>query len=311
MYQSVDDLLRWSRVIRREAADLLLRYRLAEPDQPVRTVLLPGAELICPMCSGEARPDEAETATCGTCGTLSPLDAATAFSNTVHQTLHSGVRMRLAMAQGLGGDEVPPVTTPFPLLVLRLGSYITLAAIDGQRRSQLDALLRKNESTLRRWVQREADEGSVELARDAQRAEDGVEIANAVMGAAFGPLPEGFPKASNVAFPLEQIFHCGAQYHKMRTSSMYATWLAEHAARGLRTQLGLAAEDPLPWRNTSPFARFLHPGVRAEQRKKRHRASEEALARATVHHLEELLGLLVTTTSRHRALMPLTGTMQS
>lgn len=308
MYQSVDDLLRWSRVIRRESADLLLRYRLAEPDQPARTVLLPGAELICPMCSGEARPDEAETATCGTCGTLSPLDAAVAFSNTVHQTLHSGVRLRLAMVAGLGGEELPAVTTPFPLLVLRIGSYITLAAIDGQRRSQLDDLLRKNEPVMRRWVQREADEGSLELARGAQKADDGVEIANAVMSAAFGELPEGFPKESSIAFPLEQIFHCAAQYHKMRTSSMYATWLAEHAARGLRTQMGLTSEDPLPWRDTSPFARFLHPGVRAEQRKKRYRASEEALARATVHHLGELLGLLATTTGRHRALLPVTET---
>jgi hypothetical protein len=302
VYQSVNDLLTWSRIIRREAGDLLMRYRMAEPNQPLKTVLLPGAELLCPTCSGEARPDEADTATCGTCGTLSPLDSTVAFSNTVHQTLHSGIRVRHAIHQGAGGEVVPEVTAPFPMLVLRVGSLITLSAIDGQRRNQLDALLRNNRDTIRRWAQKEADEGATRLAKAALTENDGVEAAHAALDAYFGPLEEGFPVEDNIPHTLEQVFHCAAQYHKMRTSSIYATLFAEHAASRLRVQLGLTVDEPLPWRNTSPFARSLHPNVRAEQRKRRYRASEEALTRAVTHHLQENLTLLGSTLSRHRAM---------
>lgn len=304
MYQSVDDLLMWSRIIRREAADLLTRHRLTEGEEKIRTVLHPGAELLCPTCSGEARPDEADTATCGTCGTLSPLDATVAFSNTVHQTLHSGIRVRYAINQGLGGDQTTPTTTPFPLLVLRIGSHITLSAVSGQRRNELDTLLRNNTSTIRRWAQREADDGATHIAKPTLQEDDGVAMAQAALDAYFGPLKEGFPTDDSIPHTLEQVFHCASQYHKMRTSSVYAMLLTEHTATRIRTQIGLGPEEPLPWRNVSPLARSLHPSVRAEQRKKRHRASEEALARAIAYHLQENMNLLNTTTGRHRALAP-------
>jgi hypothetical protein len=91
----------------------------------------------------------------------------------------------------------------------------------------------------------------------------------------------------------------------MRTSSLYVTYLSDGAAGALRAQLNHSALEPLPWRETSPFARALHGNVRAERRVKRYRASEEALTRALTQYLRDEQRLVQTVVSRNRMMQPL------
>lgn len=298
MYGSVDDLMLWQRITRREADELATRAPLA--DTPVLQTPIPGAELLCPACSSEARPDEGDTATCGTCGTLSPLDSTVAYSNYVHQTLHSGIRVRAAMHQGQGGQEIAPPSQPFPGILVRLGSLFALAAVSGMRRSQLDELLAGQKPLLNRWVQKEIEQGDRHHVANIPSGATGLEIAQVVLDNTVGDLPAGFPNPDSIAFTLEQVYQAAAQYYKFRTTSTYAAMLSDGLADALRRRLDLAPRAPLPWKEASKLARSLDPAARGENVLEHHRGSEEALTRALVVHLSEEIRLVRGVISRHR-----------
>ncbi len=284
----------------------MARFGNGERRVDLTTMPIAGAELLCPTCSSEARPDDADTATCGTCGTLSPLDTTVAFSNFIHLTLHSGIRVRVAMLDGQGGPGLPDAALPFPRLLVRVGSLIVMAAVAGMRRSQLDELLTRQKDLIGRWVQKEVEEGDRALAAAVPRTGTGVEMAQAILERTVGPLPDGFPNDDSIAFTLEQVFHAASQYHKYHTTSLHALFVTERLAHAMRDRLGLDADAPLPWKETSVLAKSLDSGVRAEHIMDHYRGSEEALAKAVVGYLQGELRRVRAVFSRHRVAAELT-----
>lgn len=306
VYDSTSELQLWQRIARREAEEWLDRF--GNPSHRVALALMPidGAELLCPACSSEARPDDDDTATCGTCGTLSPLDTTVAFSNFIHNTLHSGIRVRVAMRDGQGGAGIPDSSLPFPRLLVRVGSLLTMAAVAGLRRSQVDELLASQKALIARWVQKEIEEGDRALAASIPTKATGVEMAEAILTHTLGPLPVGFPNEDSVQFALEQVFHAASQYYKFRTTSTFALFMADRLIHGVRDRLGLTAQDPLPWKETSVLAKSLDKDARAEHIMDHYRGSEEALTKAVVSALTHDLRRVRSVFGRHRVTAQLT-----
>lgn len=299
MYDSVPELLTWQRIARREARDILTRHQIA-PDAPLQTVPQPGAELLCPACSSEARPDNQDTATCGSCGTLSPLDTTVSYANFIHHTLHYGVRVRAAMIDGKARQDIPTAAEPFPLIASRVGSLLVLGAVSGLRHSQLEELFASQRQLLGRWYQKEIETGDKRLARAVPQGATAVEIAEGALVHTFGDFPEGFPtkEAGNSHF--RKVFHAASQYYKFRSSSVYVAYLVDALLAEVRARHGVEPEAPLAWSQLHPLAKALDPHVVADFQSDRSRGAEEAFSRAVARFIEEKHRLVRSVFSRHR-----------
>ncbi len=304
LYDSVHDLLVWQRIARREARDLLMRHRAAGPDAPLITVPQAGAELLCPTCSSEARPDDADTATCGSCGTLSPLDATVSTANQIHQSLHYALRVRGSLIRGDEDHEVPSSFLPIPRLAARVGSMIVLASMSGMRLSQLEEMITGQKSMLQRWVRKEHEEGDPGLVGAIPDRATAIEIVEAVLEHSFPQLREGFPPRADAGDALGRAHAAIGQYHKFRSSSSYVAFLVDALLIEERMRLGLSVTQAVPWEELSALIHALRPNTPAPlDLNQRARAGEEALVDATAAFLRQKIGLVQHAAARHRAVV--------
>lgn len=302
LYDSTHDLMVWQRIARKEARDLLLRHRRAGPDVPLVHVPQPGAELLCPACSSEARPDNEDTATCGSCGTLSPLDATVAVANQVHQSLHYAIRVRSALLAGYEDQEVPSSYVPFASLTARVGSIVVLATVAGMRLGQLEELVTTQKPLLQRWLRKEQEQGDTQLAATVPDRATATEIVESTLWSAFLDLRAPFPPRAQVTTTLGRAHAAIAQHHKFRTSSTYLAYLTDALLVEERMRLGLALSQEVPWEELNPLVHALDPGRSAPlTMAQRARAGEEALVDALAHLLRQQVTLVDVAANRHRA----------
>lgn len=277
-----------------------MRQRMAGNETPLSTVPQPGAELFCPTCSSEARPDDQDTATCGSCGTLSPLDSMVAYSNFIHHALHYGIRVRAPLLAGAPDDRLPPVSKPFPLLAARVGSLIVLGCVAGMRRSQLEEMLTGQKALLGRWLQKELEEGDAELARSIPSGATALEIVEGALTATFQELDPGFPGPGDEPTALGQVFKAVSQYYKFRTSSVYLAQLADGILMQERRRLGIDPEADVPIEDLGGLIASLDPETRAPIGNQRAHAGEETLVRALARFVTRKHQLVEAVYARHR-----------